>query len=347
MDDHIRLLGSVVLGHLCAGEEGELLASRDLRQLREAALLRKCRCICLARHLHGRLHRLDFLLGGALQAPQLVVQLPQLHDDRVHWLLWAHLARLELRAHVVLHPLLAGEPAGDLVEHRSRIATSPSQDGVALLRVVLQEVRQVVDLSTDGDPAVVRLVVSGHLRQGDVAARPARGYIVLVSVVLVREELLHGPLHLRRLREVFGIQGRPLLRLQALELPLQLRVHGLVLEEPWDAVRLVGFRAPAQQTLHLLADLRDPGLAERVPEVLGHQVLIHPQSTQGGLGPQVGVDLHALVDLVEELRGVLSRPGEDGRGTTGMSIHELLGSCSKELIPLHFIAMKIPEYHLP
>ena len=33
--------------------------------------------------------------------------------------------------------------------------------------------------------------------------------------------------------------------------------------------------------------------------------------------------LDALVDVVEELRGILSRPRQDGRGATGMSVHEL------------------------
>ena len=280
VDDHIRLLRGVVLGHLCTGEERQVLTGGDLRQLREAALLRQRRSIRLARHLDGRLHCLDLLLGRALEATQLIVQLPQLHDDGVHRFLWADLAGLELRAHVVLHPLLAGEPARDLVEHGRRIPAGPCQDGVALLLVVLQEVRQVVDLATDGDPAVVRLVVPGHLRQGDVTARPAHGYIVLVRVVLVRQELLHGPLHLRRLREILGIQGSPLLRLEALELLLQLRVDVLVLQKPRDAVGFVGFGALAQQAVDLLADLHDPGLAQRVPEVVGHQVLVNSQVAQ-------------------------------------------------------------------
>ena len=50
--------------------------------------------------------------------------------------------------------------------------------------MVLQEIRQVEDLAADGDPAVVRLVVPGHLRQRNVTARPADGDIVLMRVVL-------------------------------------------------------------------------------------------------------------------------------------------------------------------
>mmetsp|Transcript_42978 Transcript_42978/g.102421 ORF Transcript_42978/g.102421 Transcript_42978/m.102421 type:complete len:294 (-) Transcript_42978:725-1606(-) len=171
VDDHVRLLGSVVLGNLGTGEERQVLASRDLRQLREAALLRQGRRIRLARHLHGRLHRLDLLLGGPLKASQLVVQLAQLHDDGVHWLLRADLAGLELRAHVVLHPLLAGEPARNLVPHRRGVAARPRQDGVALLWVVHQEVCEVVHAPVDGDPTIVRLVVTRNLRQGDAPAQ--------------------------------------------------------------------------------------------------------------------------------------------------------------------------------
>ena len=38
----------------------------------------------------------------------------------------------------------AGEPAGDLVPHGCCITTSPRQDGIALLGVVLQKIRQIV-----------------------------------------------------------------------------------------------------------------------------------------------------------------------------------------------------------
>ena len=44
------------------------------------------------------------------------------------------------------------------------------------------------------------------------------------------------------------------------------------------------FRAPLEQALYLLADLHDAGLAQRVPEVVGHQVLVHSQVTQECLG---------------------------------------------------------------
>ena len=127
---------------------------------------------------------LDLLLGGALQAVQLVVQLPQLTDEGIHGWLRAHLADLEIRVHVELHPLLAGETPWDLVPHGRSVAPSLGQDGIALLWMVLQEGCEVVDLPAYGHPAVVGLVVPSHLRQGDVAAGEAQGHPVLVRVVL-------------------------------------------------------------------------------------------------------------------------------------------------------------------
>ena len=63
------------------------------------------------------------------------------------------------------------------------MAAGPGQDGVALLRVVPQQVRQVLDLAAYRDPAVGRLIVLGQLRRREVAARPAHGHFVLVPIV--------------------------------------------------------------------------------------------------------------------------------------------------------------------
>mmetsp|Transcript_22610 Transcript_22610/g.46567 ORF Transcript_22610/g.46567 Transcript_22610/m.46567 type:complete len:227 (-) Transcript_22610:22-702(-) len=144
-----------------------------------------------------------------------------------------------------------------------------------------------------------------------------------MSVVLVAEDFFHLPLHLCSLREVLGVQSHALLRLEALKLLLQLWVDVLVFQNLRDAVGLVRFGAPMQQVFDLLADLHNAGLAELVPVLVGHQISVHAQVAQEGFRPQVSVDLHALVDVIEELRGVLPRPGEDGRGATGMTVHEL------------------------
>ena len=171
VDDHVRLLRARVLGHLRASEERQLLARADLRQLGETALLRQRRRVRLARHLHRGLGRFDVSLGGPLQPPQLVVQLLQLLHHRVLLRLPTHLSHLGLRPHEELHPLLAGEPARDLVPHRRGVAARPRQDGVALLWVVHQEVCEVVHAPVDGDPTIVRLVVTRNLRQGDAPAQ--------------------------------------------------------------------------------------------------------------------------------------------------------------------------------
>ena len=63
-----------------------------------------------------------------------------------------------------LHPVGTWEASRDFVPHCCGISTSPRQDGIALLGVLDEEIRQVVDATIQGHPAVVRLVVPRHLR---------------------------------------------------------------------------------------------------------------------------------------------------------------------------------------
>ena len=197
MDDHVRLLCSGVLRHLSTSEERKLLASGDFRQLWKARLLREGGrilgsqeagekdgiyilrfgaslkgkmkspsakpSICLTWDLHCCLCRFNVLLGGSLKSAQLIIQLLQLLVDRLPLGLSADIAHLPFTSHEEVHPLLAGETSRDLVSHRSRISASPSENGIALLWMMDQEIREVVDILVDGNPTIMRLVVTSHL----------------------------------------------------------------------------------------------------------------------------------------------------------------------------------------
>mmetsp|Transcript_15181 Transcript_15181/g.35797 ORF Transcript_15181/g.35797 Transcript_15181/m.35797 type:complete len:230 (-) Transcript_15181:61-750(-) len=163
-----------------------------------------------------------------------------------------------------------------------------------------------------------------HLRQRDVGGIETQRQVVQVHMLPCSQQHLHFFLDVSGLAEILRIQRHPLLRLETFEVRLQLSIQVLVLKELWEAVCLVNLAvALAQHAVNLVADFRDACLAKRVPILLRHEVRIYTQIAQEGLRPQVSVDLHALVDVIEELRGVLSRPSEDRRGATGMTIHEL------------------------
>ena len=59
-----------------------------------------------------------------------------------------------------------------------------------------------------------------------------------MGMVILAQKGLHGLLDLGSLHVIFGIEGHPLLRLQALQLGLQLGAEALVLQETWNTVSL-------------------------------------------------------------------------------------------------------------
>ena len=63
-----------------------------------------------------------------------------------------------------LHPVGTWEASRDFVPHCCGISTSPRQDGIALLGALEEKIGQIVDTTVQGHPAVVWLVVSGHLQ---------------------------------------------------------------------------------------------------------------------------------------------------------------------------------------
>mmetsp|Transcript_15147 Transcript_15147/g.34907 ORF Transcript_15147/g.34907 Transcript_15147/m.34907 type:complete len:646 (-) Transcript_15147:256-2193(-) len=334
VDDHVGLRTrrgpgrAVVLRDLRPREERELLPRTGALQAREAGLLGGLRG--LARRglrLGGaRLRRRDLLLRGAAEAAELRSELPDLLRLLVDLGLGAQFAHARLGAHVEGHPRGAGEATGDLVPHRGGVAAGPGQNGVALLRVLHKEVREVVDGAVQGDPAVVRLVVLRHLRQRDAAARRVRRH----RDVRLLEQQRHLSSDLRGLGVVLGVVRHALLRLEPQDLRPQLLVHVPILQQLLDRLRRL--RVPLRgETLHLLLDLDYPRLAEGVPEGVGHQVRVDAQAAEECLGAQVLLDFHALVDVVEYLRDILSRCVDNRRRAAGVAIHEL-----REVVDLAF-----------
>mmetsp|Transcript_62948 Transcript_62948/g.77005 ORF Transcript_62948/g.77005 Transcript_62948/m.77005 type:complete len:456 (-) Transcript_62948:36-1403(-) len=324
VDNHIRFFRSVVFGNFRTGKEGKLLASSDLLQLWEPRFFSKRWCIGCAWHLLGRLlGSLDLLSTGTFQLPQLILQLPNLRQLGIHLRLFANVTHARLRAHIELHPVGAGEAARDFVPHGRGISTSPSQDGIALLGVLGQKVREVIDRSIQGHPAVMGFVVSGHLRERNVAARDlVQRNFVQMRMVVFREESLHRLLDLRRFGIVFSIQSSTLLGLQTLQFHLQVCADALVLQQPRHAIRLSTSRHLAQHPVQFLLYLCNASLPQSVVVIVRHQALVQAQVSLVGLRSEVGVDLHALVDVIEKLRGVLPGPGHDGGGAAWMAVHK-------------------------
>mmetsp|Transcript_75012 Transcript_75012/g.119182 ORF Transcript_75012/g.119182 Transcript_75012/m.119182 type:complete len:227 (+) Transcript_75012:1054-1734(+) len=187
VDDHVRLFGTVVLGNFRSGEKGKLLSSTDLLQLWETGLFpQRGRVSCAWYLLCCRFGRLDLLSTGAFQFPELVLQLPDLGQFGIHLWLLADVTHAGLRTQIELHPVGTWEASRDFVPHCCGISTSPRQDGIALLWVLEEKIGQVVDATVQGHPAVVRLVVSGHLGQRNVAVGDlVQRNIVQVCVVVI------------------------------------------------------------------------------------------------------------------------------------------------------------------
>mmetsp|Transcript_103982 Transcript_103982/g.299309 ORF Transcript_103982/g.299309 Transcript_103982/m.299309 type:complete len:270 (-) Transcript_103982:298-1107(-) len=232
VQDHVGLRARRVLRDLRAGEEWELAPACDALELREARLLGAGAALRGLRRGAGCLHCLDVLVGGSLEAPQLRPQLLQQRRVRVFLRLGTDLAHARLGAHIELHPRAAREPPRDLVPHHRGIPAPPSEDGVPLLRVVLQEVREVVDHPVQGHPQVMGFVVPGHLGERNAAA----GALQLREVDLrLRQQRVELRLDGLRLGVVLRVQRHPLLGLQLLQLRLQVRVDALVLQQVQEA----------------------------------------------------------------------------------------------------------------
>mmetsp|Transcript_10506 Transcript_10506/g.21869 ORF Transcript_10506/g.21869 Transcript_10506/m.21869 type:complete len:298 (+) Transcript_10506:1610-2503(+) len=166
-------------------------------------------------------------------------------------------------------------------------------------------------------------VVASHLGQWDVASGGLQWHVMQVRMVIICQQLLQALLDLSRLGIVLRVQSCALLGLQALQFQLQLRSDVLVLKQ---ALNTISFGSPRDLTQHavqLLLDLRNTRLAQGVVEGVRHQTFVQAQVTLICLRSQVGIDLHALVDVVEKLRSILPCPCHNGRWATWMSVHEL------------------------
>mmetsp|Transcript_21160 Transcript_21160/g.46648 ORF Transcript_21160/g.46648 Transcript_21160/m.46648 type:complete len:220 (+) Transcript_21160:1186-1845(+) len=209
------------------------------------------------------------------------------------WWFRSNFSHLSLWPHVEFHPVLAGEPAGDLVPHWCCITTSPRQDGIALLGVVLQKIRQVVHHIVDCNPAIMRLVVFGHFRQGDVTS--------FLDLHWLQEHLVRVFLYLRCLLVISCIQCCSLLRLHSLKLRLEFLIQGLVVQQDRQTLLPCGQLCLAQDSVQFFLHFSDSSFTQSVPEGLGHQTFIKAEVSKKSFRPQVRVNLHTFVNLVEEL----------------------------------------------